>query len=123
MVDSATNRENTMTEPFGTEQEEAREGVRREEIKVAGSELVDKVKELLHQGNIRRIVIKHEGDTVMELPLTLAAVGVVFAPVLAAVGAFAALATNCSIVVERIIEEPAPSDPQAGGSPTRPLTD
>lgn len=75
---------------------------RREEYKVSGSELVDKIKDLIHQGNIRRIVIKQDGQTVMELPLTVAAVGVVIAPVLAAVGAFAALVTNCSIVVERV---------------------
>ncbi|MEN6478518.1 MAG: DUF4342 domain-containing protein [Anaerolineales bacterium] len=75
-----------------------------EEFKVAGSEIVDKVKELLHEGNIRRIVIKQEGRTVLELPLTIAAVGVIVAPVLAAVGAFAALATDCSIAVERIVE-------------------
>ncbi len=76
-----------------------------EEFKLSGSELVDKVKELLHEGNIRRIAIKQDGQTVMELPLTIAAVGVVFAPVLAAVGAFAALVSNCSIVVEKIVEE------------------
>ena len=75
-----------------------------EEFKVAGSEVVDKVKELLHEGNVRRIVIKQEGRTVFELPLTIAAVGVIVAPVLAAIGAFAALATNCSIVVERVVE-------------------
>jgi hypothetical protein len=77
----------------------------KEEIKVSGSQLVDKVKELLHEGNVRRIVIKQNDQTVMELPLTLAAVGIVLAPVLAAVGAFAALATNCSIVIERVVEE------------------
>jgi len=76
-----------------------------EEFKVSGSELVEKVKDLLHEGNIRRILIKQDGNTVIELPLTLAAVGVILAPVVAAVGAFAALATNCSIVVERIVED------------------
>lgn len=79
--------------------------VKREEFKVNASELVDKIKDLLHQGNIRRIVIKQDGTIVMELPLTVAAVGVVIAPVLAAVGAFAALVSNCSIVVERIAED------------------
>ncbi len=78
---------------------------RQQEIHVSGSELVDKVKELIHQGNIRRIIIKQDDEVVMELPLTVAAVGVVVAPVLAALGAFAALASNCSIVVERIVEE------------------
>ena len=107
-----------MSEPFGTEQEQTEEHIRREEMHVAGSELVDKVKELIHQGNIRRIVIKHKGQTVMELPLTLAAVGAVALPMLTAVGAFAALATNCSIVVERIVEEP-PTSPGEGGTPTQ----
>lgn len=79
--------------------------VRSEEFTLSGSELVDKVKELIHQGNIRRIAIKQDGDTVMELPLTVAAVGVVLVPVLAAVGAFAALVSKCSIVVERIEED------------------
>ena len=79
--------------------------VKREEFVLSGSELLDKVKDLLHEGNIRRIVIKQKGQTVMELPLTVAAVGVVLAPVLAAIGAFAALVSDCSIVVERLIEE------------------
>ncbi len=78
---------------------------RSEEFKLSGSEVIGKVKELLHEGNIRRIVIKHEGETVFELPLTIAAVGTLIAPQLAALGAFAALVTNCSIVVERIVEE------------------
>lgn len=73
-----------------------------EEFRVSGAQLVDKVKELIHEGNIRRIQIKHEGRTVLEIPLTVAAVGVVVAPVLAALGAFAALATECTIVVERV---------------------
>jgi len=92
----------------GTEQEKARaqgaEDTTWEEFKVAGSEIVDKVKQLLHEGNVRRIVIKQNERTVFELPLTIAAVGVVVAPMLAAVGAFAALATNCSIAVERIVD-------------------
>ncbi len=79
--------------------------VKQEEFKVDGSQLVEKVKELLHEGNIRRISIKQDGRTVIELPLTVAAVGTVLMPVLAAVGAFAALASSCSIVVERIVEE------------------
>lgn len=79
--------------------------VKQEEFKVDGSQLVEKVKELLHEGNIRRISIKQDGRTVIELPLTVAAVGTVLMPVLAAVGAFAALVSSCSIVVERIVEE------------------
>lgn len=81
------------------------QNVKHEEFKVSGAELVEKIKALVHEGNIRRIVIKQDGQTVMELPLTIAAVGVILAPVLAALGAFAALVSNCSIVVERIVEE------------------
>ena len=79
--------------------------VRSEEFKVSGSALIDKVKELFHEGNIRRISIKKGEDTIIELPLTVAAVGAVIAPQLAAVGALAALVTSCSIVVERVVED------------------
>jgi Domain of unknown function (DUF4342) len=82
-------------------------GPGNEQYRVSGSQLVDKVKELLHQGNIRRIKITHEGRTVLEIPLTVAAVGVLVAPMLAALGAFAALATECTIEVERSAEPPA----------------
>ncbi len=74
----------------------------REEFHVAGSQLVEKVKELIHEGNVRRIQIRHEGRIVLEIPLTVAAVGVLVAPVLAALGAFAALASDCTILVERV---------------------
>lgn len=77
---------------------------RDEEIKVAGSQLVDKVKELIHEGNVRRIQVKHEGRPVFDLPLTIVAVGVLIAPALAALGALAALVTNCTITVEREVE-------------------
>jgi len=72
----------------------------REEFKVSGEELVKKVKQLVHEGNIRRIIIKNEkGESLLEMPLTIGAVGAVLLPVLAAVGALAALLTNCTIVV------------------------
>ena len=71
-----------------------------EEFKVTGDEVIKKVKELIKEGNARRIIIKNEkGDSVIEIPLTLGAVGVLIAPALAAVGAVAALVTNCTIVV------------------------
>lgn len=73
-----------------------------EEFRVSGAQLVEKVKDLIREGNIRRIQIRHEGRTVLEIPLTVAAVGVLVAPVLAALGAFAALAAECTIVVERV---------------------
>jgi hypothetical protein len=76
---------------------------RFEEFKVEGGELLNKVKEIIHQGNVRRIILKDEhGKTFMEFPLTVGVVGAIVAPVLAAVGAIAALASNLTIVVERI---------------------
>jgi hypothetical protein len=72
-----------------------------ETTRVQGGELLDKVRQLVHEGNVRRIVIKQGGKSIAEFPLTAGVVGVVFAPVLAAVGALAALAKDCSIAVER----------------------
>jgi hypothetical protein len=73
-----------------------------EEIRVLGNDLVDKVKALIHEGNVRRIIIKNEqGHTFMEIPVTVAAVGIVLAPVLAAVGALAAMAAHFTVVVEK----------------------
>ena len=73
-----------------------------EEVKVTGESLVAKVKELVHEGNVRRITIKNEeGKVVVEFPLTLGVVGALLVPTLAAVGAVAALVTNCTIIVER----------------------
>jgi hypothetical protein len=72
----------------------------QEEFKVNGEELIKKVKELIAEGNARRIIIKNErGETLIEIPLTIGAVGALLAPVLAAVGTIAALVTNCTIVV------------------------
>lgn len=73
-----------------------------EEFTVSGEELLAKIKSLIKEGNIRRIIIKNEeGKTLVELPLTVGIVGAVLAPALAAVGAIAALVTKCTIVVER----------------------
>ena len=73
-----------------------------EEFKVEGEKLIGKIKDLLHEGNIRRIIIKDkEGKTVMEIPMTLGVVGVLIAPQLAAIGAIAALITEATIVVEK----------------------
>lgn len=73
-----------------------------EEFKINGEELLKKVKQLINEGNIRRITIKNkDGKSIMEIPLTIGVVGVVLAPILAAVGALAALMTECTLVVER----------------------
>jgi len=75
---------------------------RTEEIRITGDELLAKVKELVHEGNIRRLLIRNEaGTTLVEIPLTVGLVGVALVPVWAAIGAIAALATDCTIVVER----------------------
>lgn len=74
----------------------------QEEFSVSGEEVVKKVKELLKAGNARRIIIKNEKkETIVEFPLTIGVVGAVILPMLAAVGALAALLTKCTIVVEK----------------------
>ncbi|MBM3143207.1 MAG: DUF4342 domain-containing protein [Chloroflexi bacterium] len=77
-----------------------------EKFTISGGELVDKVKQLIHEGNIRRVRVIHEGKTVLEIPLSIgapaAAIGIMAAPVLAALGAFAALVTECTIEVEKV---------------------
>lgn len=73
-----------------------------EEFKVSGADLIESVKRIIAEGNARRIIIKREsGETLVEFPLTIGAIGALIAPVLAAVGAIAALVTKCTIVVER----------------------
>lgn len=75
---------------------------RQEEFKISGEQLVGKVKELIREGNVRRIVIKNrDHKTLVEFPLTIGIVGTVLAPALAAVGAVAALITECTLIVER----------------------
>ena len=77
-----------------------------EEFKVNGEELLAKVKQLINEGNVRRIIIRNkDGKNLVEFPLTIGVVGAVLAPILAAVGAIAALVTECTIIVEREVEE------------------
>jgi hypothetical protein len=73
-----------------------------EEFKVEGEKLIGKIKDMIHEGNIRRVIIKdRDGKTVMEIPMTLGVVGVLIAPQLAALGAIAALLTEATLVVEK----------------------
>jgi predicted aconitase with swiveling domain len=73
-----------------------------ESFKVTGDEILTKVKEIVKEGNARKIIIKNEKDEIiMEFPLTIGAIGAVLAPLFAAVGTLAALATNCTILVEK----------------------
>jgi len=75
---------------------------KKEQFKVSGEEIVKKIKELIKEGNVRRVKIKDEnGKTLMEFTLTIGVIGTVLAPILAAAGALAALAANCTIEVER----------------------
>lgn len=73
-----------------------------EEFRVEGEKLIERIKELIHEGNIRRVIIKDkEGKTLMEIPVTFGVVGVLLAPQLAAIGAIAALITEATVVVEK----------------------
>ena len=78
------------------------DNVRTEELKVSGDGLVARVRELIREGNVRRIIIKNdEGRSIMEIPLTLGVVGAVMMPVFVALGAIAALASHYTLVVEK----------------------
>ena len=89
------------------------ERIRTEEFQVTGEAVIAKIKELLHAGNVRRIILKDEaGRVLIEVPLTLGVVGAVLLPVWAAIGALAALAANLRLVVEREDPEP-PAEPPA----------
>ncbi|HEU4893987.1 MAG TPA: DUF4342 domain-containing protein [Vicinamibacterales bacterium] len=82
-----------------------------ESIKAEGGQLLDRLKELVHEGNVRRVVVQHEGKTVAEFPLTAGVLGALIAPVAAAIGAIVALLKDCTIAVER--EQPEPKAPES----------
>ena len=77
----------------------------KETIKVTADQLVDAIRKLLHEGNVRRVIIKQADRSVAEFPLTVGVIGTVFAPVLAAAGALAAVLTECTIEVERVVSD------------------
>ena len=84
----------------------------KEEFEVTGDAVIGKIKEVIHEGNVRRITIKNEeGKTLIEIPLTLGVVGALLLPVWAAIGAIAALAANLTLVIEKV--EPASEQPQS----------
>jgi hypothetical protein len=76
-----------------------------ESFKTEGEKVLDRIKGLIHEGNVRRVVVKHQDRTIAEFPLTAGVVGTVLAPVLAAVGAFVALLKDCTIHIERLANE------------------
>jgi hypothetical protein len=82
------------------------EKTKSEKFTVSGEQLVEKIKQLIREGNVRKVRIIHKGKTVLEIPLTIgapvAAAMIMVAPVLAAIGAFAALVTECTIEVEKV---------------------
>ena len=91
------------------------ERVHTEEHRVSGERLVSKVKEIIHQGNVRRLIVRNdEGHTILEIPLTVGVVGAVLLPALVALGAIAALASDYTLVVEKVGNRrralPRPSD-------------
>ena len=80
---------------------EQKEATHKEEFKITGEQLVSEIKRLINEGNVRRIVIKQGDKTLIEIPLTLGVIGVLLVPVWAAIGAIAALVTECTIIVEK----------------------
>lgn len=82
----------------------------REEIQVMGGDLVGTVKKLIHESNVRRIIIKHEGHNVLEIPLTVGLIGTLIAPWLAAVGAISAVMTHCTV---EVVRTERPNEPPA----------
>jgi hypothetical protein len=99
-----------MSEP----QQQPEGNSRWEELKITGDQLVDTVKRLVEEGNVRRVVIKNaEGHTYVEIPLTVGVVGAVLVPVWAALGALAAVASGLKIAIERVDDRP-------GGTPPTP---
>ena len=73
-----------------------------EKLTVASSDLIDTIKNVIHEGNVRRVTVKQGGETIAEFPLTIGVVGAALAPAIAALGAIAALVTDCTIEIERV---------------------
>jgi hypothetical protein len=95
-----------MTEQKDPEEKDTEQKVWTETLEVRGEELLAKVKEIIHEGNVRRVIILNEdGERLIEIPLTLGVVGALLLPTLAALGAMAALLANCTIEIERVDEQ------------------
>jgi len=87
----------------------------KESFKAAGQQLVDAVKKLVHEGNVRRVIIKHGDHTIVEFPLTIGVIGAALAPLLAAVAAIAAATQECTVEVERV-DKPATTAAEKKGA-------
>jgi hypothetical protein len=89
--------------------------VNTERLRVTSGELLSKLRELMHEGNVRRVVVRgHDERVLLDIPVTAGAVGVVLAPFAAVFGVLAAMATRCTIEIERIAEEQVSAEPEAG---------
>jgi Domain of unknown function (DUF4342) len=86
-----------------------------ESFKVKGDELLERVRQLIHEGNVQRVVIKQGDQTIAEFPLTVGVVGALVAPVLAAIGALAAVLTDCTVYVRR-------AEPKTSGGRAKPAS-
>jgi hypothetical protein len=86
-------------------EKESTKKINTEEIKVKGKNLVNEIKRLIHEANVRKIKIKRNDKIIMEVPLSLGSIGIIAAPVIAAIGGLAAMLTECTIVVEKEIED------------------
>ena len=84
-----------------------------ESVKGDANAIADKLKAIVHEGNVRRVVVKHDGRTIAEFPLTAGVVGAVIAPVLAAVAAIAAMLKDCTLEIERGDQHAKPEPPRA----------
>ncbi len=102
-------------------EESERERLWAERIQVSGNELVERVRELIREGNVRRVKIRHDGKTLLEFPVTVGALGALLLPTLAALGAIAAMVTECTVVVERgpVVEFEEESGSSAGEDRTQ----
>lgn len=89
----------------------------KEEFKIKSEEIIEKIKELIREGNVRRIIIKDEdGKTYLEIPVTMGVIGALLAPWLAAIGAIAAMVGHLKVEVIRTQEEKKPEDPKEPGT-------
>jgi hypothetical protein len=89
-------------QPEQKDESRQKSGARKEEFTVTGEKLLSEIKRLVNEGNVRRISIKQGEKTLIEIPLTLGVIGIALVPVWAAIGAIAALVTDCTIVVEKV---------------------
>lgn len=110
----------TQTDPNVNVEQKTGYGV--EELQVMGEQLLTRVREVIHEGNVRRIIIKQDGRTLLEIPLTVGVAGVVLAPVWAAIGVLGALIAQCSIEVVRSNSPSEAAKNAADAPPENPTT-